>query len=71
MTDQVSWDRGAPFDDVVEAVRRVFNRDGIPRHVYLDGKIMKYDWFPPEGTEDDNFEEHVQKLLEEQEKYDS
>jgi len=41
---KVSWDDGASYEDVVEAVRRVFVRDGVPRHVYADGRIMKYDW---------------------------
>lgn len=68
MTHKVTWDEGAPFDSVVEAVRRVYVRDGIPRHVYEDGLIMKYDWVYS-GEHDlvgETLEEHIAKLIEEQ-----
>lgn len=72
VTHKVSWDRGASYDDVVEAVRRVFAGDGIPRHAYEDGRIMKYDWSLATGNEllDSatciSYEEHIQQLMEQQ-----
>lgn len=67
MGHKVSWDRGASYEDVVEAVRRVFVRDGVPRHVYADGKIMKYDWILSGPIEDNldgtALEDHVQRMI--------
>lgn len=51
MRHEVSWDEGASYEAVVEAVRRVFVRDGVPRHVYADDRIMKYDWVLTDGDQ--------------------
>lgn len=40
---KVTNDYDAPESAVEEAKRRNAI-DGIPRHVYSDGRIMKYDW---------------------------
>ena len=40
---RISVEQGAPDEAVMEAARRM-NYDGIPRTVYADGKIMKWDW---------------------------
>lgn len=53
MGHQVSWDDGASPEAVAEAVRRVFARDGVSRHVYADDKIMKYDWELTNGNASD------------------
>lgn len=63
-----SYDEGAPRDAIVEAFHRT-QWDGIPRHVYADGRIMKYNWeMPSKGVEileGDALEEHIAQLLEE------
>lgn len=45
---KVTHEESAPKEAIGEAIRRNA-RDGIPRHVYEDGLIMKYDWEPTEG----------------------
>ncbi len=58
---------GAPDDAVMEAARRM-NFDGIPRTVFIDGKIMKWDWHLDKDSLEDNLEgesleEHIKAML--------
>lgn len=65
--NKVSCDDGAPEDAIGEAYRR--NKlDGIPRHVYEDGRIMKYDWelSSEYDLQGEALEEHIQRLMEAQ-----
>lgn len=65
---KISCDDGAPKDAIKEAFFRT-EWDGIPRHVYADGRIMKYDWELQPGVEElegDALEDHIARLLEEQ-----
>lgn len=67
---RINVEQGSPDDAVMEAARRM-NYDGIPRHVYSDGKIMKWDWELSSEDLEDNFdgealEEHIARLLEQQ-----
>jgi catechol-2,3-dioxygenase len=70
---RMSVEQGAPDEAVMEAAYRM-NYDGIPRHVYADGKIMKWDWELSEGALTleqveamPTFEEHVARLIAEAE----
>jgi len=64
MSHKVSWDDGASYEDVIEAVRRVFVRDGVPRHVDADGNIRKYDWELLDlDYVADAYDDHVKRLL--------
>lgn len=42
-TNQISYQTPADMEAIEEAVRRQ-QYDGIPRHIYNDGRIMKWDW---------------------------
>ena len=61
---QMIVEQDAPDWAVMEAARRM-NYDGIPRHVFTDGKIMKWDWECPDtvDVDTDDLEEHVRRLL--------
>jgi hypothetical protein len=63
---RISYDRPANIEGILEAVRRQ-EYDGIPRHVYVDGKIMKWDWELPEGVvvdiEGEALEDHIRRLI--------
>lgn len=69
MTDRlirISVKRNASEEDYLEACRRSY-WDGIPRTVYADGRIMKWDWQAPLGVVADDgtsLEDHVTRLLE-------
>lgn len=68
--NKISFDENAPKDAVREAFFRT-EADGIPRHVYADGRIKKYDWeLHPDTLNDDltgeSLEEHIRKLMEQQ-----
>lgn len=59
------------MDDLEAEARRRTDRDGIPRYITADGKIMKCDWeLVPDDTNDvlegEALEEHIAKLLREQ-----
>jgi len=64
---RISVEQGAPDEAVMEAARRM-NYDGIPRTVYADGKIMKWDWEVSEQDQEEwlsgeEFKDHVTRLL--------
>ena len=67
--NDISVDDGAPVDAIAEAVMRN-QADGIPRHVYADGRIMKWDWEIPSEIEDnlegEALEDHIRRLMEQQ-----
>jgi hypothetical protein len=68
--NKVTNDLGAPLDSIEEAARR-YLADGIPRHVYADGRIMKYNWelssdMDVEDLRGEALEDHIRRLLEEQ-----
>lgn len=56
--------QGAPDEAVMEAARRM-NYDGIPRTVYKNGAIMKWDWECPDTADidEEGLEDHVRRLL--------
>ncbi len=48
--NQISYDSPPRYDAIVEAICRQ-QQDGIPRHVYADGRIMKWDWVLVDGQQ--------------------
>lgn len=67
MEIRISQDEGAPQEAIDEAIRRS-TRDGIPRHVHLSGRIMKWDWELPEDAlqgdlAGEALEEHIRTLI--------